>query len=222
MLKSGLYVSCQARDDNPLRGANFMVAMARAAVQGGASAIRAEGPTDIRAIKGAVDLPVIGLWKLDIEDYDVYITPTLESAEAVARAGADIIALDATDRPHPEGNTAEFIGAVKNELGRPVFADVSTFEEGLAAAEAGADYVSTTMAGYTPYTEKTNGPNLKLVRDLAAAVKIPVIAEGRFWTPEQVAQAFALGAHGVVVGTAITNPRDITKRFFDAVPKEKR
>lgn len=221
MLKAGLYVSCQARDDNPLRGANFMVAMARAAVQGGACAIRAEGPSDIRAIKGAVNLPVIGLWKVEVENYDVYITPTLESAEAVARAGADIIAVDATDRPHPEGSASDFIKTVKRELGRPVFADVSTFEEGLAAAEAGADYVSTTMAGYTPYTEKTDGPNLSLVKDLAAALSVPVIAEGRIWTPEQLAQAFEVGAHGVVVGTAISNPRDITKRFFNAVPKAK-
>ena len=219
MLKSGLYVSCQARDDNPLRGSNFMAAMARAAVQGGAYAIRAEGPNDIRAIKQAVNLPVIGLWKLDIENYDIFITPTFASAEAVAQAGADIIAVDATDRLHPESSTSEFIQAIKRELGRPVFADVSTFEEGLAAAEAGADYVSTTMAGYTPYTKKTDGPNLSLIRDLAAALSIPVIAEGRFWTPEQLAQAFDLGAHGVVIGTAITNPRDITARFAAAVPR---
>lgn len=220
LLEPGLYVSCQARDDNPLRGSNFMVAMARAAVQGGARAIRAEGLSDIRAIKKAVDVPIIGLWKREVETFEVYITPTFESAAAVARASADIIALDATNRPHPEGSISAFIQAVKYELDRPVFADVSTFKEGLAAAEAGADYVSTTMAGYTPHSEKTDGPDLELARDLAAALKVPVIAEGRFWTPEQLKQAFQLGVYGVVVGTAITNPREITKRFAAAVSEE--
>lgn len=217
-LKRGLIVSCQARGDNPLRGPDFMAAMAAAAEQGGAIAIRADSPDDIRAIKSRVDLPVIGLWKLAIPGFEVYITPTLESAAAIAAAGADLIALDATARARPEGSTASFIRQVKRAVGLPIFADCSTLEEGVAAAAAGADYLSTTMAGYTPYTTRTPGPDLDLLGRLAAAVEIPVIAEGRFWTVEQVEEAFALGAHAVVIGTAITNPREITRRFHDAVP----
>ena len=216
-LESGLIVSCQAGEGNPLRGPTFMAAMARAAEAGGAVAVRVEGPEDIAAVKAAVGIPVIGLWKLEHPGFEPYITPTLASAEAVKEAGADLIALDATLRPHPEGTAAEVLGAVK-ALGLPLFADVSTVEEGVAAAEAGAVYLSTTLSGYTPYTEKTDGPDFALVRDLVAAVSPPVVAEGRFWTPDQVAEAFALGAHAVVVGTAITNPREITKRFVEAVP----
>lgn len=219
MLDKGLIVSCQARGDNPLAGSEFMTAMAQAAEQGGAVAIRAEGPDDIRAIKQKVALPVIGLWKLEADGFEPYITPTLESARAVAEAGADIIALDATLRPHPEGTMQAFLKQVRDALGLPLFADVATLEEGIAAAAAGAAYLSTTLSGYTPYTPNTDEPDFALVRDLVQAVDIPVVAEGRFWTPEQVEEAFALGAHAVVVGTAITNPLKITERFVVAVPQ---
>ena len=218
MLARGLIVSCQAPEGTPLRAASHMAAMAKAAEQGGAVAIRANGPNDIRAIKAQVQLPMIGLWKLDIEGFEPYITPTLESARAIAEAGADIIAIDATLRPHPEGSMADFLKTLKQELGLPIFADVSSLEEGLAAAEAGADYLSTTLSGYTPYTVKTTEPDFQLLENLAKALSIPIVAEGRIWTPEQLAQAFELGAYAVVVGTAITNPFEITKRFAAAVP----
>ena len=149
----------------------------------------------------------------------MHLTPPLESAAAVAAAGADLIALDATAQSRPEGSAASFIQRVKEAVGLPVFADIATLEEGVAAATAGADYLSTTMAGYTPTTVKTAGPDLDLLGKLAAAVEVPVVAEGRFWTVEQVEQAFALGAHAVVIGTAITNPREITRRFLGAVPE---
>lgn len=217
ILKRGLIVSCQARGDNPLSGASFMAAMAAAAEQGGAVAIRANGPEDIRAIKERVSLPVIGLWKLDIAGFEPYITPSLASALAIAEAGAEVIALDATLRPHPEGSMQVFLEAVKTQVKRPVFADVSTLAEGIAAGEAGADYISTTMSGYTPYTLKTAEPDFKLLADLVKALSLPIVAEGRFWTPEQVQQAFDLGAYAVVVGTAITNPREITQRFVKAI-----
>ncbi len=216
-LPHGLIVSCQAREDNPLRGPVFMAAMAKAAAEGGAVAIRANGPEDIRAIRQVVDLPIIGLWKLDVEGFEPYITPTLESARVIAAAGADIIAIDATLRPHPEGEMSEVLRLVKEVTEKPIFADIATLEEGIAAAQAGADYLSSTLSGYTAYTQKTEGPDLELIRDLVAVVDIPVIAEGRFWTPEQVTAAFELGAYAVVVGTAITNPRDITRHFCRAL-----
>lgn len=217
MLERGLIVSCQARGENPLTGSGFMTAMAQAAEMGGAVAVRAEGADDIRAIKEKVELPIVGLWKLELPDFEPYITPTLESARAVAEAGADIVALDATLRPHPEGTMQVFLKKVKNTLGVPVFADVATLQEGVAAAEAGADYLSTTLSGYTPYTQKTDEPDFKLLGDLVQNVTVPVIAEGRFWTPGQVEKAFALGAHAVVIGTAITDPTSITRRFVAAV-----
>lgn len=195
-----------------------MAAMARAAAQGGAKGIRANGPEDIRAVKAVVDLPIIGILKRVIDGYDVYITPDLDSARSVAEAGADVIAVDATDRPHPEGSATEHIVTIKAELQLPVMADVATLEEGVSAAEAGADYVATTLSGYTPTSPSSDQPDLKLVDELVQALDVPVIAEGRYWAPEQIARAFELGARAVVVGTAITNPREITRRFASVVP----
>ena len=209
-------MSCQAGEASPLHGPVFMSALAQAAEMGGAVAVRANGPDDIAAIKARVKVPVIGLWKLHVPDFEPYITPTLASAQAVAAAGADLIALDATLRSHPGGTLSDILAEVKT-LELPLFADVATLEEGVAAEAAGAAYVSTTLAGYTPYTTKTDGPDFALIRDLVGAVSVPIVAEGRFWTPEHVREAFALGVHAVVIGTAITNPTEITKRFIRAI-----
>lgn len=217
-LQGKLIVSCQAQEGWPLRSSIIMAAMARAAELGGAAAIRANTPEDIAAIRAAASLPIIGLWKQDLPGYDVYITPTLAAARAVREAGADIIALDATLRPHPEGRSAaELIAAVKAELGVPVMADVSTLEEGFAAAQAGADLVSTTLSGYTTYSPHREGPDLTLVRELSAAIRVPVVAEGRIYTPEEARAALEQGAFAVVVGTAITRPEAITARFARAL-----
>lgn len=213
-----LIVSCQARADNPLHGPQFMAAMALAVQQGGASGIRANGAEDIRAIRAVTNLPIIGINKRWMEGYEVYITPDFAAAKEVADAGADVIALDATARPRPRESLAELIGLIHTELGKPVFADVSTLEEGLSAAQMGADFVATTLSGYTPYSPKTGGPDFDLIQQLVAGVGVPVIAEGRFWRPEEVAKAFDLGASAVVVGTAVTNPREITRRFIQGVP----
>jgi N-acylglucosamine-6-phosphate 2-epimerase len=216
-----LIVSCQAYDNNPMRGPLFMRAMALSALMGGAGAIRANGAEDIRAIREVTDAPIIGLNKLWVEGFEVYITPTFSSAEILANAGADIIALDATPRPRPGGETLEqLIPKIQNELGLRVFADCSTILDAVAAAKLGADYVSTTMSGYTPYTakNKTAGPDFKMLEEIAKSVSVPVIAEGRFWTPFEVGYAFELGASAVVIGTAITSPVDITKRFAKEVP----
>jgi N-acylglucosamine-6-phosphate 2-epimerase len=213
-----LVVSCQAREDNPLHGAAFMRAMALAAVQGGAAGIRAEGAADIAAIRAAVDVPVIGLRKRWLAGFDVYITPGFADAAAIVAAGCDVVALDATGGTRDGEPVGALIARVKAELGVAVMADIATVEEGLAAASMGADYVGTTLAGYTPARAATDGPDLELLAALAARCPVPVIAEGRFETPGQVARAFELGAFAVVVGTAITNPREITRRFAAAAP----
>lgn len=211
-LRDGLIVSCQALPDEPLHGAAIMARMAVAALEGGAVGIRANGPADIAAIKAAVAVPLIGLYKEGAEG--VYITPTLDHARAVAAAGADIIALDATARPRPDGRTvAEVIAAVHDELARPVLADVSTVEEGLAAVAAGADVVATTLSGYTPYSPSRPGPDLDLLTALVSHLNVPIIAEGRIHTPEQARAALQAGAFAVVVGGAITRPHWITAQF---------
>ena len=215
--KGTLIVSCQAREDNPLHGPLFMGAMAIAARDGGARGIRANGPEDVRAVKAA-GLPVIGIHKVFSEGVPVYITPSFAAAAELAAAGADIIALDCTPRPRSGDAPGEIIRRVRDELGLETFADVSTLEEGRRAAEMGATYVSTTLSGYTEYTEpKPEGPDLELIRALVAQLSVPVVAEGRFNTPELARAAIDAGAHAVVVGTMITNPREITRGFAQAV-----
>ena len=221
-LHTGLIVSCQALSDEPLFGAGHMAAMARAAVSAGAVAIRANSPIDIAAIRSAVAVPIIGLFKEDLPGFDVRITPTLEHALQVAAAGAGMIAIDATQRPHPAGKVEELIHQIQLHIGLPVLADVSTLEEGLVAAACGAGFVSTTLSGYTAYSPDQPGPDFELIEQLVTALrpqKVPVIAEGRIATPELAVRALALGAHAVVVGSAITRPQWITARFMDAIRK---
>jgi N-acylglucosamine-6-phosphate 2-epimerase len=215
-VKGQLIVSCQALAHEPLFGAEMMAKMALAAKVGGAAAIRANTPVDIAAIRAAVALPIIGLYKEDIEGYPVYITPTLRHALAVAEAGADVIAIDATARPRPEAGTlADFIGRIHMQTGLPVLADIATVAEGVAAVEAGADLVSTTMSGYTPDSPAQREPDLELVANLSRAITVPVLAEGRYRTPQQASDALAVGALAVVVGGAITRPQEITKYFVE-------
>ncbi|MGC4945630.1 N-acetylmannosamine-6-phosphate 2-epimerase [Streptomyces sp. DT224] len=214
-IAGSLVVSCQALPGEPLFGAGIMARMAVAALQGGASGVRVNGPEDIAAVRAAVPVPVIGLWKRG--DTGVYITPTLADARTVAAAGADIVALDATDRPRPDGLTlTETITALHAD-GVPVIADVSTFDEGIAARAAGADAVATTLSGYTTEDPPPPGPDFALLTALAARLDVPVIAEGRISTPQEAARALSLGAHAVVVGGAITRPTAITERFAAAL-----
>lgn len=212
-LPKGLIVSCQARADNPLHGPVFMGAMALAARDGGAKGLRANGPEDIRAVMGA-GLPVIGIHKVFSDEFPVYITPDFDAAAAIVEAGAEIVALDCTPRPRNGEKPEILIRRIREELKAEVFADISTFEEGVAAADWGATYVATTLSGYTEYTEpKPEFPDLELLERLAKRVSVPVVAEGRYNTPEWVKRGFEAGAHAVVVGTMITNPREITKMF---------
>lgn len=213
-IRGGLVVSCQAPPGDPLHGPDFMTAMARAAAASGAVGIRANGVDDVRAIRAATDLPLIGLWKDGTEG--VYITPTARHALAVAEAGSDIVAADATPRPRPDGRTfADTVQAV-HAAGALVMADAATVDDGVAAAAAGADVVGTTLSGYTDGTAP-DGPDLALVAALSARLDVPVVAEGRIRTPDEAAQALAAGAWAVVVGTAITAPGAITARFSAAL-----
>ncbi|MFE7977456.1 N-acetylmannosamine-6-phosphate 2-epimerase [Streptomyces shenzhenensis] len=219
-IQSGLVVSCQAAEGNPLRGPQYMAAMARAAATGGAVGLRAEGPDDVAAVAQATGLPVIGILKAANQGPDlVYITPTYADAALVVAAGASIVAADGTARPRPDGqDLATLIRRIHDELGVPVMADVDSLESGRYAEQAGADVLGTTLAGYTGTGTAPAGPDLELLAQLVHNSSLPVIAEGKFWTPEDVTQAFALGAHAVVIGTAITNPLAITRRFVAAVP----
>jgi N-acylglucosamine-6-phosphate 2-epimerase len=218
-LKNGFIVSCQALEGEPLYGAEVMGSMARAAKEGGAVAIRANGPEDIAAIKRNTSLPVIGLYKKSYPDSDVYITPTLREVKEILNAGADLIAIDATRLTRPGGIVLpEFIHQVREEFPNVVLvADVSTFDEGMVAMELGVEIVSTTMSGYTPYSKQQDKPDIDLVGRLAALNRTPILAEGRIWTPEECVACFKAGAHAVVVGTAITRPQEITRRFVKAI-----
>jgi N-acylglucosamine-6-phosphate 2-epimerase len=217
-LPRGLIVSCQALPDEPLFGASHMAAMARAALMGGAVAIRANGSADIAAIRAAIDLPIIGLFKEDISGCEVRITPTLAHADQVASAGADIIAFDATWRARPGNLTVKaLIDHIHIKLNKLALADVSTIGEGQEAFNAGADFIATTLSGYTAYSPALPSPDFVLLERLVKQLNLPVLAEGRISTPEQAARALELGAHAVVVGGAITRPQWITAQFANAL-----
>ena len=217
-LRGGLAVSCQAEPANPLRNPLVMAAMAGAAELGGATAIRAQGVDDIAAIRRACPLPIIGLIKRRVPGCDVYITPAARDADAIAEAGAAIIAMDGTARPRPEGDTLEeMISHVHEQHGVPVMADIDSVESARQAVDAGADIVGSTLAGYT-LRPSVPGPDIGLVAELVEALDVPVIAEGRYTSPDQVRAAFAAGAHAVVIGGAITDTTRLTERFAAALP----
>ena len=217
-LEGSLIVSCQAYPREPMRDPRTMAQVAAAVRAGGARAVRAQGLEDIRQVRAAVDVPVIGIWK-DGEE-GVFITPTLEHCLAVIDAGADILALDGTTRPRPDGRTlAETVSAVRERFDGPLMADCDSLESALAAAELGIEIIGTTLAGYTAARPRTDGPDLELLRELARQLPPTsvLVAEGRVHTPLQAADARAAGAFAVVVGTAITHPTSITGWFRAAV-----
>lgn len=217
-LKGGLIVSCQAYVDEPLRNPQTMAQMALAAQKGGAVAIRCQGLADIAAIKGQVEVPVIGLWK---EGHDgVYITPTLRHARACSLAGADVVAIDATGRSRPDGRSYAETVKLLHDDGILVMADCGSLADAERAADAGSDILSTTLAGYTGEREKTVGPDVELLTAMLAKFpEFPVICEGRVHNPAQAQEVMKIGAWAVVVGTAITHPTTITS-WFTAALKE--
>lgn len=218
-IKGGLIVSCQALESEPLYDSYIMSKMALAAKLGGAVGIRANTVVDIKAIKEKVDLPLIGIIKQEYDDSDVYITPTMKEVDALVETGCEIIAIDATNRLRPNGETLEaFFTKVREKYPNQLFmADTSCFDEGKKAEELGFDLIGTTMAGYTPYTKGTPLPDFNLMQRYVSELHTPVIAEGGIWVPEQLKKAIDIGVHSAVVGTAITRPRDITKHFAEVL-----
>lgn len=221
-IKNGLIVSCQADVGEPLDRPKIMASFAKAAVVGGAVAIRAERPHNIKAIKRSVFVPVIGIFKQSYPNSEVYITPTINEALAVLKADADIIALDATLRRRPHGDDLpKIIATLRQHKDVSLMADISTLEEGLAAARMGFDLIATTLSGYTAYTQNKaldEMPDFELISQLVQHLpNVPIIAEGKIWQPEQAVEALRRGAFAVVVGTAITRPKAITQRFHDAI-----
>lgn len=204
-LHQGLVVSCQAPVDSPLHQPIVIAAMALAAVNQGAVGVRLDTPAHVEAVRQQIDAPIIGLWKQQIPGYEVYITPQYQHAAAIAAAGADIIAIDATLRSRPDGETvASLVQQIHQELDKPVMADIDTLEAAIAAVEAGVDLVGTTLYGYTSATHHTPPPGFDLVAKLVQTVSVPVICEGGVASPQMARQALDLGAYSVVVGTAIT------------------
>lgn len=219
-LQGKLVVSCQALEDEPLHSSEIMAKMALAAKQGGATGIRANSVQDIQAIKKEVDLPVIGIIKRDYSDSPVFITATLKEVQELLASGAEMLAIDATDRKRPnEGTLEELITYVKKHAPKiQLMADTSTVEEAIQAEKLGFDCVGTTLIGYT---EETRGQSLyaedfAILKEIKEKVSIPVVAEGKLDTPELAQQALVNGADFVVVGSAITRPQLITKKFAEA------
>lgn len=215
LLRGGLIVSCQAYPGEAMRDPRTMAQVAAAALVGGAAGIRVQGIGDIRAT-AQLPVPIVGLWKDG--DAEVFLTPTLDHAKAVADAGADIIAIDGTRRDRPDGLTlAETIAGLRAHSDALIMADCGSLDDAIAAEEAGADILGTTLSGYTGERPKTTGPDLELIELIAARCRRPIVAEGRIHTPAQGAAAIGAGAFAVCVGTAITHPSTITTWFADAV-----
>lgn len=218
-LKGKIVVSVQAMPSEPLYLEKCMVAMMKSVLNGGAGALRVAGVRDVRNAKKLFDVPVIGITKPEVIPKNwkeiVYITPTSKDVIDLVEAGADVIAFDGTQRKRPNNEKLKDLIRYTHMNKRIAMADIATLEEGIKAAEDGADILSTTLAGYTLESQNspTDGPDFELLEQLVKQTNVPVILEGRIWEPEQVNKAFELGAHCVVIGSAITRPQLITKRF---------
>lgn len=217
-IKGTVVVSVQAMPNEPLYLEQCMIGMMKSVVNGGAGALRLAGARDVKMQK-LFNLPIIGLTKPNIipKNYKelVYITPNIKDVIELVEAGADVIATDATQRKRPNNEKLQDLIKYIHINKRLAMADISTLEEGLNAKELGADIISTTLAGYTLESANSpaNEPDFELLKQLVEQTQLPVVLEGRIWEPEQVNKAFELGAHCVVIGSAITRPQLITKRF---------
>ena len=220
-LKGKLVVSCQALENEPLHSPFIMSRMALAAAQGGAAAIRANSVVDIEAIKQQVSLPVIGIIKRDYPESEVFITATMKEVDELMAVAPEIIALDATARERPGGESLEtLVMRIRSRYPSVLLmADISTVDEAVTAQALGFDCVGTTLYGYTAETAGHLLPknDCAFLKAVLAAVTVPVVAEGNVDTPERAARCLALGAHTVVVGGAITRPQQITERFMAAI-----
>jgi len=225
-IRKKIIISCQSSSGEPIYEENCLSSIIKSVINGGASGLRLAGVKDISETRKFSDIPIIGITKPDPLPDNwkeiVYITSTFEEAKIISEAGADIIAIDGTSRKRPKENLAELIEKIKKELKKPIMVDCATVEEGLMCKLLGADIISTTLSGYTQNTlDKNNGePDFELLKNLVKVLDCPVILEGRIWTVEHAREAFELGAFSVVIGSAVTRPQLITKRFVDFI-KEK-
>lgn len=220
-IQGKLVVSCQALEDEPLHSPFIMSRMALAAMEGGAAAIRANSLIDVQQIMQTVDLPIIAIIKRDYPGSDVYITATLREVDELMVANPAMIALDATLHTRPgDLQLPALVAAIRQRYPQLLLmADIATVEEARQASQLGFDCVGTTLHGYTAETQGCYlaADDCRFLRDVLAAVKVSVIAEGNVETPEMAAHCLALGAHAVVVGGAITRPQQITRRFVNAI-----
>ncbi len=213
-LPRGIIISCQLEPGDPVQDVSFIVNMAKSARYGGSIAIRTNNAEHVGAVKQAVDIPVIGLVK--DRSYETFITPTFDHAKSVIEAGADFVAVDSTrgERPIPLSRLFDQIRSNFPDVG--IIADIADETDAELIIPLKPDYIATTLCGYTSYTEKVILPNITLVGKLCAKFDIPIIAEGGYSTPEQVQLAFQMGAHAVVIGTAITRPWLVIKKFVES------
>ncbi len=221
-LNKGLIVSCKAVKGEPLYGLNIMHHFARAAVLGGAKGIRANYVSDINAIKSEVDVPVIGIIKAVYEGSEVYITPTLKEVKELLETGCEVIALDATKRKRPNGETLESLVKYIRENAPEVeiMADCSDFEEAKAADKLGFDYIGSTIRGYTEYTKGISIPDYDFLKKMKTELNAKIIAEGGIWDTKQLEKVLECEPYAVVIGSAITRPMDITKHFANVFDKK--
>lgn len=220
MLPQGLIVSCQALENEPLHSSFIMSKMALAAYEGGAVGIRANSKEDIMAIKQEVNLPIIGIVKRDYANSDVFITATRKEVDELLESKCEVIALDATKQERPEESLQELVSYIRQQAPNiEIMADISTLEEAQYADKLGFDYIGTTLRGYTAYTKGhiLYEDNFKFLKDVISHVHAKVIAEGNVITPEMFKQVTDLNVHCTVVGGAITRPKEITKRFIQAI-----
>lgn len=214
-----LIVSSQAMNPkSPLKRPDILALMAEAAELGGAGGFRLDGADVVELLRPRTTLPIIGIAKDSRGGFDNYITTRIADVEALAAAGADIIAIQATTGTRPNESFAE-LAAVAHRAGKLVMADIATFDEADTAVREGADVIATTMVGHTAETEGQSRPPYDLVTRLVEKLAVPVIVEGGIWTPEHVAASFARGALAVVCGSAITAPDIITERLVAAIPR---
>lgn len=216
-IKLKLIVSCQALEGEPLYSSFIMGRMALAATQAGAGGIRANTVPDIKEIKKNTNLPIIGIIKRNYGDCNVYITPTIKEVDELIIESVDIIAIDSTKRLRPDNIKLEyFVKNIKEKYpNQIIMGDISNVDEAIYAEKIGIDIIGTTLCGYTDYT-KGDKP-LNTLRDVLRSVKIPVIGEGNLDTPKKVKKAIQMGALAVVVGSAITRPKQIAEKFVKVI-----
>ena len=220
-LKHGLIVSCQAEGESPFNSPEGVTMFAKAAITGGAIAIRSEGIEKTKMILQSVDVPVIGLIKSTFKDGYVKITGSISAVEELSKIGCSIIAVDGTFRKRENFTGPEFINKIKKDFNVLIMADIAKEDEALECEQAGSDFISTTLNGYTPETikDKILSPNFDLIKSLSTKINIPLIAEGRIYSPNAARKMMRLGAYAVVVGTVITRPHIITSWFAEAIKK---